>query len=170
MVSRSDSEARSAPVEVSDPVPPLALVARQAIYNAAKEVIAYELLYRRSANAAVADFVDGSAATLQVITNAVLQVGLDRLAGDLPVHVNYPSELLVANVTLPLPAKRVVVEVLEGVRGDAAVLDGIQAMRGRGHQIALDDFSPRVSDPVLLGVADAINLTWPTTPLRTSPP
>jgi EAL and modified HD-GYP domain-containing signal transduction protein len=57
-----------------------------------------------------------------------------------------------------MPAKRVVVEVLEGVRGDAAVLEGILAMRGRGHQIVLDDFSPRVSDPVLLGVADAIKL------------
>jgi c-di-GMP phosphodiesterase len=146
--------------ETGVPVPPavLALVARQAIYDASKEVVAYELLFRRSETAATAQVVDGSAATLQVITNAVLEIGLDRLAGDLPVHINYPGELLVGNVVLPVPAKRVVIEVLETVRSDAAIMAGIAAMRARGHEIALDDFAPRVSDPVLLEVADTVKL------------
>jgi c-di-GMP phosphodiesterase len=139
-------------------VPELALVARQAIYNPAKEVIAYELLYRRSENASKAEIIDGRLASLEVITHSVLEIGLDKLAGEQPIHINYPSELLAANLIAPVPANRVVIEVLEGVRAEPAVVAGIKAMRARGHHIALDDFSPGVSDAKLLEVADTVKL------------
>ena len=34
---------------------------------------------------------DARRATLRVIANAALEIGLDRLAGSLPVHINYPA-------------------------------------------------------------------------------
>jgi EAL and modified HD-GYP domain-containing signal transduction protein len=147
-------DATSAPA----PTSVLALVARQSVYDASQTVIAYELLYRRSAAAVTAGVLDGTQATLQVITNAVLEIGLDRLAGGLPVHINYPQELLVSSPPLPVPAKRVVIEVLEDVRGEPPILQGIARMRARGHRIALDDYSPRISDPALLDVADIVKL------------
>jgi len=135
-----------------------ALVARQAIYDASKDVIAYELLYRRSEGASKAEVIDGRRATLEVMTNSVLEVGLDKLAGDLPIQINYPDELIVANLAVPVPPKRVVIEVLETVRATEQVVAGIKAMRSRGHEIALDDFSLKVSDPALLGIADTVKL------------
>src|SRR5688500_9363140 len=93
-----------------------ALVARQAIYGPTKDVVAYELLYRRSEGASKADVIDGRRATLEVVTNSVLEIGLDRLAGELPIQINYPDELLAANFIVPAPPKRVVIEVLETVR------------------------------------------------------
>lgn len=137
---------------------PLVLVARQSIYNAAQEVVSYELLYRRYTSAASADAVDGRQATLQVIANAVLELGLDRLAGQLPVHINYPQELLIEPSALPVPAKSVVIEVLENVRATPEVMEGIAVLRARGHRIALDDFAPKVSDPALLAAADIVKL------------
>lgn len=140
------------------PNPALAVVARQAIVDASKNVVAYELLYRGTETAATANPADAEQATLEVIANAVLEIGLDRLSPDLPVHINYPRELLVKRVAPPVFPQRVVIEVLETVRADDDVIAGITALRAKGHQIALDDFSPAVTDMKLLEHADIVKL------------
>jgi len=136
----------------------LLLVARQALYDRSKTVISYELLYRRSEHASKAEVIDGNKATLQVITNSVLEIGLDRLADDLPVHINYPQELLIKASPLPVHPGRVVIEVLEDVKCTPGVVAGLTAMRARGHRIALDDFAPSTSDTALLPFADMIKI------------
>ena len=138
--------------------PALAVVARQAIVDASRDVVAYELLYRRTDAAQVADPGDGERATLEVIANAVLEIGLDRLSPELPVHINYPRELLVQRIAPPVFPQRVVIEVLESVRADTETVAAITALRTRGHQIALDDFSPDVTDMKLLEHADIVKL------------
>jgi EAL and modified HD-GYP domain-containing signal transduction protein len=140
------------------PNPALAVVARQAIVDASRDVVAYELLYRRTEGALAADPRDGEQATLEVIANAVLEIGLDRLSPDLPVHINYPRELLVKRIAPPVFPQRVVIEILETVAADAETLAGVEALRARGHQIALDDFSPAVTDMKLLAHADIVKL------------
>ena len=142
----------SAPAQIPVDV----FVARQPIYDSAMAIVAYELLYRRSP--ARADASDPGQATLEVIANAALEIGLDRLAGGLPIHVNFPRELLASVPNLPWRAEAVVIEILEDVRADPAVIEGIKTLRGRGHRIALDDYSPGSSDPKLLDVADIVKL------------
>jgi len=121
-------------------------------------VVAYELLYRASPVSRTAQVGDPGGATLEVITGAALEIGLDRLAGGLPVHINFPEELLVKLPDLPLQPARVVIEVLEDVRATPEVLQGIRMLRARGHRIALDDYAPPDSDPRLLEVADIVKL------------
>jgi EAL and modified HD-GYP domain-containing signal transduction protein len=142
----------------SQPNPALAVVARQAIVDASKDVVAYELLYRQTETAAAAAASDGERATLEVIANAVLEIGLDRLSPELPVHINYPRDLLVQRVVPPVFPQRVVIEVLETVRADPEVLAGLAALKAKGYQIALDDFSPEVTDMKLLDHADIVKL------------
>jgi EAL and modified HD-GYP domain-containing signal transduction protein len=139
-------------------VRPEVFVARQPIYDASMAVVAYELLYRASPASRSAQVGDAGSATLDVIAGAALEIGLDRLAGGLPVHINFPEELLVRLPDLPLQADRVVIEVLEDVRANPQVLQGIRTLRARGHRIALDDYSPQVSDRRLLEVADIVKL------------
>src|SRR5262245_10581120 len=155
------------PVADKKPAPPtgsspaeagLALVARQPIYDSGIAVVAYELLYRESAGALKALIGDPKRATLRVIANAALEIGLDRLANGLPVHINFPRELLVGDPMLPLQPEAVVIEVLEDVPADAEVLAGIRALRKRGHRIALDDYTARGSDRKLLDVADIVKV------------
>jgi EAL and modified HD-GYP domain-containing signal transduction protein len=136
----------------------LALVARQPIYDSGIAVVAYELLYRESAGALKAMIADPKRATLRVIANAALEIGLDRLANGLPVHINFPRELLVGDPMLPLQPEAVVIEVLEDVPADPEVLAGIRAFRKRGHRIALDDYTARGSDRALLDVADIVKV------------
>ena len=140
------------------PVRAEVFVARQPIYDASMAVVAYELLYRASPSSRTAQIGNPGSATLEVITGAALEIGLDRLAGGLPVHINFPEELLVKLPDLPLQAGRVVIEVLEDVRATPQVVQGIRTLRARGHRIALDDYSPQGSDPRLLEVADIVKL------------
>ena len=137
------------------------LVARQPIFDALSKVVGYELLYRPTAEDAVdGDAVPGSAATARVILAAISDFGLKRLVGDADVHINLPAELIRAPVDIPLPPGRVVLEVLEDVEADAAVIAGLQAYKARGFRIALDDFaaSPGQGDPRLLGLADLVKV------------
>ncbi len=133
-------------------------VARQPIYDSAMAVMGFELLYRPSPADTSARITDPRQATLEVISSAALEIGLDRLAGGQPVHINFPMELLVDVPDLPLPPKMVVIEVLEDVRAEPDVIEGIRKLRARGHRIALDDYAPHVSDPRLLDFADMVKL------------
>jgi|KBSSwiStaDraftv2_1062776.scaffolds.fasta_scaffold00715_14 EAL and modified HD-GYP domain-containing signal transduction protein len=133
-------------------------VARQPIYDSAMAVMAFELLYRPSPSETKARIIDPRQATLEVISSAALEIGLDRLSGGQPVHINFPMELLVDVPDLPLPPNLVVIEVLEDVRAEPAVVAGIRKLRARGHRIALDDYSPQISDPRLLDFADIVKL------------
>jgi EAL and modified HD-GYP domain-containing signal transduction protein len=133
-------------------------VARQPIYDSAMAVMAFELLYRPSPSETKARVTDARQATLEVISSAALEIGLDRLSGGQPVHINFPMELLVDVPDLPLPPNLVVIEVLEDVRAEPEVVEGIRKLRARGHRIALDDYSPQVSDPRLLEFADIVKL------------
>ena len=139
-------------------------VARQPIYDSAMAVMAFELLYRPSPGGRKSRVVDPRQATLEVISSAALEIGLDRLSGGKPVHINFPMELLSAVPDLPLPPNLVVIEVLEDVRAEPGVIEGIRKLRARGHRIALDDYSPRTSDSRLLEFADTVKLevTHPT--------
>jgi c-di-GMP phosphodiesterase len=121
-------------------------------------VMAYELLYRPSSTAATARISDARQATLEVISSAALEIGLDRLSGGQPVHINFPRELLIDVPDLPLPPGQVVIEVLEDVRAEPQVVEGIRKLRARGHRIALDDYSPQISDERLLEFADIVKL------------
>jgi EAL and modified HD-GYP domain-containing signal transduction protein len=136
----------------------VALVARQPVYDVAMTVVAYELLYRESASALTAMVTDARRATLRVIANAALEIGLERLAGGLPVHIKFPRELLVSDHLLPLQPDRVIIEVLEGIPADREVLAGIAALRARGHRVAVADYSARQSDRALLDVADIVKV------------
>jgi EAL and modified HD-GYP domain-containing signal transduction protein len=117
-----------------------AFVARQPIYDTAMTVTAYKLLYRALAQAGAAP--DPKQVTLRVIANAALEVGLERLAGDLPVHIGFPRELLVTDPLLPIHPKRIVVEIEASMVADDEVLKALQLLRARGHDIAVNGYMP----------------------------
>jgi EAL and modified HD-GYP domain-containing signal transduction protein len=137
----------------------LAMVARQPIYDAGMAVAAYELLYRESDSALKALVTDSRRATLRVIATAALEIGLDRLAGDLPVHINFPRELLAGGETLlPLNPGRIVIQVFDDLPATPEVIQSLRTLRARGHKIAIGDFSSRDSDRTLLTVADIVKV------------
>ncbi|HQW09399.1 MAG TPA: HDOD domain-containing protein [Steroidobacteraceae bacterium] len=135
-----------------------ALVARQSIVNAQMEVVAYELLYRGLYGMAMATDIDPAAATSSLLVDAILELGFEQLAGNLPMHVNFPESMLESDAPLGAPPDRLIIEVLESVRGTPIVLTALAAFRQRGYRIAIDDYVPGCSDAALLAQADIVKL------------
>ena len=130
-------------------------LARQPIYDAARKIHGYELLFRRG-DTGVAEIRDGTVATAQVLVNAVIDIGVDRVAGQERLFVNCTREILMSEPILP--PDRCVLEVLEDVDLDELLLKRIQALRRRGYRIALDDFTLGGKLVLAIPFADYIKL------------
>jgi EAL and modified HD-GYP domain-containing signal transduction protein len=136
----------------------VALVARQPIYGKAMTVVAYELQYAESESGPVNGAKEEA---LRILADAALDIGLDRLAGTLPVYIRYPRELLMADEPLSLHPERVIIEIPGDLTADEQALRGIRTLRQRGHHIALDDFAPQRTAPELLDLVDIVKVPFP---------
>lgn len=132
-------------------------IGRQPIYDRGLRVIGYELLYRGGA-ANRAGLVDGDQATSQVILNAFLEIGLERLVGDRLAFINLTRGFLTAFPDLPLPREQVVLEVLEDIEVDGEVVRAVLELSRKGYRIALDDFIFHERLRPLVALADIIKI------------
>lgn len=117
------------------------LMARQPIFNAKKETVAYELLYRsdKSTNEAVFDF-SGSTATVDVLLNSFTSIYQNNQLKRMPAFINLTYDLLVDNTLPKLPANQIVLEILEDVEVTPELINSVKQLRKKGYTIALDDF------------------------------
>jgi EAL and modified HD-GYP domain-containing signal transduction protein len=134
-----------------------AFVARQPILDRTRRVMGYELLFRPGHDA-VASGCAGEVASARVITEAVLSIGLDVLTRGHRAFINFTRPLLLEGAPAALPADRVVIEILEDVRGDAEVIEACRKLRGDGYSIALDDFRLTEETAPLIALADFIKV------------
>jgi c-di-GMP-related signal transduction protein len=133
-------------------------VARQPILDHAQSVYAYELLYRSSWKNAY-DGTSATKATTDVILNALLHIGLDRLVGRKLAFVNFDRDLLMGELVGLLPA-RIVIEVLETVVPDKEVVARCRELRKLGFKIALDDVTDLGKVGELITVADFVKVDF----------
>jgi EAL and modified HD-GYP domain-containing signal transduction protein len=130
-------------------------LARQPIYDVARRIHGYELLYRRT-DSGEADVRDGTVATAQVLLNAVIDIGVDKIAGTELLFINCTRSILLSEPIIP--PDRCVLEILEDVDLDADLLKRIDALRRRGYRIALDDFTLDGKLAAAVPLADYIKL------------
>lgn len=135
----------------------VAYVGRQAIFDRSLKTVAYELLYRNS-DENRARFDDANQATAATIVNSFVELGLDTIAGGLPVWVNLPDEFLLGTYPLPLSPAHTVIEVLENVSVTPALLVELHELRHKGFQIALDDFLLTEATRPLIPVASYVKV------------
>ncbi|MGA2713458.1 MAG: HDOD domain-containing protein [Bryobacteraceae bacterium] len=111
---------------------------RQPILDRKLNVAGYELLFR-SSRANFCDLSDDVLATSQVIVNAVLGVGLERLLGGKRAFIKFDRTLLLGDWTTLLPPEKSVIEILETVTPDQEVLAACHRLRRQGYALALDE-------------------------------
>ncbi len=137
------------------------LVARQPILDRAGQVVAYELLARRTlTDAAWTGRTEDSRTTSRVIRQAFLEMDVWSLTEGLPAYINFTRALLLDGVAETLPPQLAVIELVETITPDAAVEAACRRLRAGGYRIALDDVvagDPRLS---LLGVVDVVKLDF----------
>ena len=125
-------ERSSAPAATAGQV----FVARQGVFDKTRRLVGYELLLQAPE---AGGSLDRSGA--RVISDAIVSVGLDALAGESRAFVTVSRRLLVDALPDVLPADRVILQLASDVEADAEVVDACRALRAEGYALAIDDFT-----------------------------
>ncbi len=141
-------------------------VARQPIFNAVGDVIAYELLYR---NSEVNSFpkMNGDQATTDVIINSFMNIGIEEITNGKPCFINFTENLLLMGLPTYFPPEVIVVEILETVELSEKLVHICKELKQQGYKIALDDFIFNNNNPyfyTLLNYTDIIKVDIQNTP------
>lgn len=132
-------------------------IGRQPIFNAKLGLHAYELLFRSNTENH-ASVIAGDSATAQVMMHAFGDIGLQDIAGEHKVFINFTESLLLRENLAFFSPRQVVIEVLEDVHVTPALLRSLTELRSKGFTIALDDyvFNPKLEQ--LESYADLIKV------------
>jgi EAL and modified HD-GYP domain-containing signal transduction protein len=132
-------------------------LARQPILNRDQSLVAYELLFRRAETAA-ADVIDDLSATASVISHAS-ELGMNNVVGSSLGFVNIDAAVLMSDFVQFLPRDKVVLEILETVKVDDAILKRVSALKQAGYIFALDDVIKDTQDVrQLLPLVDIVKI------------
>lgn len=119
---------------------------RQAIYDRNGRRFGYELLFRSAGDGAdsIKTLLDGDSASSEVLLNTFMEIGLPRIAGDSRVFINLTRNLIACDHPLVQQQEQVVMELLEDIPVDEALIEQVACLSKMGVQLALDDY---VFDP-----------------------
>lgn len=119
-------------------------VARQPILDSNQELVAYELLFRDGESNHFPNICPDQA-TSNIITNNHLNMGVEKVTGDLPAFINFHADTLIRNFPSFLDPEKVVIEILEDVPISDELLEACRDLRAKGYKFALDDhdFDPK---------------------------
>jgi c-di-GMP-related signal transduction protein len=133
-------------------------LARQPILNRARELFAYELLFRSSLQNSC-DGLDLELASTSVLDTSFL-IGLEKIAAGRLMFINCPRDFLLRHYVSLFPPKAVVVEILETIKPDQEVLEACRRLKQEGYTIALDDFIDSPAWAPLVALADIIKVDF----------
>ena len=133
-------------------------IARQPIVDRNESLVAFELLFR-SAHSATAGVIDDVHATAQVIVNAFGEMGIADVLGAHKGFINLDAEFLHSVLIELLPKQQVMLELLETITIDAAIIARCHELKAKGFSLALDDVV-ELNDEIkpLLDVVEVVKL------------
>lgn len=131
---------------------------RQPILDRAEQLHAFELLFRAGPHNR-AEFIDGAAATAQVIQYAFGELGADTVLGPFRGFINIDASMLMSDVLELLPHRLVTLELLETVEITPDVVARCKELKQGGFKLALDDVR-EISAPYhpMLEIADYLKV------------
>ena len=115
-------------------------VARQPIFDRARELYAYELLFRSDDEHNEFPTSETDSATTQVIANTLLTIGLQNVACGKKAFLNVDRDLLMGGLHSILPQETIVLEILESVEPSDELIAACRELSQQGYILALDDF------------------------------
>lgn len=124
-------------------------VARQPILFPSGQIFGYELLYRAGATD-TACTASGDLAGARVLTDALLNLGLENLTDGRIAFLNLTRELLLAGAADLLPRTTSVLELREDITIDREVIEACKQLHARNYALALDDFEPGSAAEMLM--------------------
>jgi hypothetical protein len=140
-------------------------VARQAIFNRRKNVVAYELLFRDSPKNYFPDVAEGHA-TARLIMENQLNLGTRHITSGKKALINIGPESLKLDLCAFLPCQDVVIELLETIEptDDNYALCG--ELFDSNYKLALDDFVYKPQWERFLKLVNLVKFDIKVTPLN----
>jgi len=130
-------------------------LARQPIFNRKKQVVAYEILYREGVKNVYDPENDGDMATTSVVSDTLINFGIDGLTTGKRAFINFTHNLLMTDMPFMIDPDVLTIEILEDVEVDSKLIDKCKQLKEAGYTIALDDF---VDDGKYLPIIDYIDI------------
>ncbi|AZZ95927.1 HDOD domain-containing protein [Pseudoalteromonas sp. R3] len=115
-------------------------VARQAIFNRKKQVVAYELLFRDGKQNCFPNIAD-DAATARLIMDNQLNLGTRYLTSGKKALINIGEESLNQELAHFLPSSDVILELLETIPPTKDNYERVRQLFHNNYRLALDDFT-----------------------------
>lgn len=144
-----------APVEPALSADSRRFVGRQPIVDAQNRLFGYELLFRQEDGDVT--LRDPEAATRRIVDYWSMLVP-DHGRG--VAFVNCTRAALLEGIVTILPPSNTILEILEDIQPDPALIESCAALRRIGYRFALDDFSPLPSRTPLIELADFIKIDF----------
>lgn len=138
---------------------PSVLFARQPIFDASREIVAFELLFRPTDGGPMPSPFDGDRATSTVLLNAFAQGDLETVSHGKPLYVNFTADTLAND--LPFDTSRLVVEILEDTPFNESIRQRLIALRRQGFTLALDDYAYDGTEHPFLPLVDIVKIEYP---------
>jgi len=133
-------------------------LARQPILNRARELFAYELLFRHGLQNSC-DGLDLELASTSVLDTSFL-IGFEKITAGHRMFINCPRDFLLRDYISLFPPNSAVVEILETIKPDQEVIDACKRLKQAGYTIALDDFVDSPDQAPLVELADIIKVDF----------
>lgn len=130
---------------------------RQPILDRDQRIVAYELLFR-TGNTSGVTVTDDMHATASVIHRAFSEMGVQTVLGTQLGFINVSADMLLSDMVELLPKDQVVLELLETIIVDDAVIERCRALKLLGFTLALDDFVYDDSYRPLLALVDIVKV------------
>ncbi len=130
---------------------------RHPILNKHQKIIGYELLFRAKEEDNNSNINDLSA-TAGVIVNLLSQFGIDNILQNKLGFLNIAASSLMNETIELLPAKRMVLEILEDVPINAQVITRCKALKELGFKLAMVNYTHRPEHMVLLPYTDYVKI------------
>ncbi len=145
-------------------VPEYVLLAKQAIYRANKNPLAYELLFRSPLNLSAVD-LGGDLATSQVLVNYCASVSQQTELVDCPVFINVDASYIKHHDALPVSVECVIVDLNNFQDDDQELLESIDKWRAQGFRFSLDNVDLTAPPQALLqrmdfAKVDVLDVDW----------
>ncbi len=131
-------------------------IGRQPIYTPDLNVYAYELMPHCANDNG--ETIDADKATSQVIINAFMEIGIDKLVGKKMAFITLTEHFLQSDYELPLPAERVILKIPTHVNVTDEVIKGTQRLADAGFKLALDNYLQHPSLQPLASMASVIDI------------
>jgi len=132
---------------------------RQPVFDPDMKVFAYEIFFRSGVERFIHDH-RGDEATSSLITNSFFNTGINNIAGNNRVFINFSRKILLARYAYVLPKEKLIVEINDNIGLDHNLIDSIKGLKNEGYTIALARFDLKTLNDPLIDLADIVKLDF----------